>query len=162
MKEDYFPLIALIFVIPIIISPITIEAVQIDDGEANGIVQFESPKNFTSIKNAIDTDFFPTLNSTLQNFITNEISGFTASLNEDIILNEQGINQTSGLMIYEFNAEVVFSGTTTGNIGQYITKLITFIADVKNDVVTFLISQNATQATSYIDYPTGEVITREI
>jgi len=111
LNQDYFPLIALIFVIPIIISPITIEAVQIDDGEANGVVQFESPKNFTSIKNAIDTDFFPTLNATLQNFVTNEISGFEANMNKGVILNELGVNQTSGLTIYEFNAEVNFSGT---------------------------------------------------
>lgn len=148
--------------IPIIISPITVEAVQIDDGEVNGVVQFESPKNFTSIKNDVDTDFFPTLNATLQNFVTNEISGFEANLNKGIILNELGVNQTSGLTIYEFNAEVNFSGTTTGNIGNYLLALGQFFLDVKTDVVNFLQSQNATQATSYLNLPTGEVITREI
>ena len=140
----------------------TVEAVQIDDGEANGIVQFESPRNFTSIKNDIISDFHPTINATLTNFLTNEISGFTANIHEGILLNELGVNQTSGLTIYEMNAEVNFSGTTTGNIGQFIDAFEIFILEIRDDIVTFLNTQDATQATSYLKLPTGNVINREI
>lgn len=162
MNEDYYPLIALVILLPIIISPITIEALEdVDDGEANGIVQFETARNFTNIKSDFQSNILAKINGTIQSFVTTNLKDGIVDINDDLLLYKLGINRTSGLTIYEMNVEANFSGMTT-DMATFAEKLDELLSSMVTDIVSFLTTQDVTNAKSFIDKSTGEQVKREI
>lgn len=162
MKEYHLPLFALILLVPIIISPITIEAISVDDEEANAIVQFESPMNVTQWQNFFTEELEGTMKDAIETWGEAEFpSDFKFEFNENHQVYLLEVNQTSGNFIYETNAEGVFEGVNSVGMVEFSQMRDDLIVIMKDLLVTFLVSHNATNGKSFLEFSTGKVVTNE-
>ncbi len=162
MKEYYPPIIVLIFLVPIIISPITIEAISIEDEEANAIVQFESFLNVAQWQFLYREVLEPTMKDVIENWGEAEFPQdfkFDYTDNHQVYLLQ--INQTSGKFIFEMNAEGIMEGLNNVGENEFNQMYDGLLIQMKDLLVPFLIANNATNGKSFLDFTTGEVITNE-
>jgi len=85
LDKDYFPLITLIFLFPLIFSPYTIEGLFAEEMENQAIIQFEYPKSLTDLKSEIQIQ--PELSQFYNDFeSTNNLSSLTLSLSDELVI----------------------------------------------------------------------------
>lgn len=147
---------------PLFLSPISIEAISIEDEEANAIVQFESILNVTQWQTLYREVLEPTMKDAIELWGEAEFPAdfkFDYTDNHQVYLLE--INQTSGNFIFEMNAEGIMEGLNNVGENEFNQMYDGLLVIMKDLVVNFLVANNATNGKSFLDFTTGEVITNE-
>ena len=148
--------------LPLFLSPITIEAISLEDEEANAIVQFESILNVTQWQKLYHDDLRNNMRDAIKDWGERE---FPDDFDSDYTDNHQvyllQINQTSGNFIFEMNAETVMEGLNGVGKNEFNQMYDGLLVEMKDLVVNFLVANNATNGKSFLDFTTGEVITNE-
>lgn len=130
MNEDYYPLITLIFLLPLLFSPYTIEGLFVEEKEVQSIVQFEYPKSLTDLKTDIQTQLQPELNQT-HNESTNNFSSLTLMEADDHIVDFLEYQDAKQKNFYEVNLQEVFSLRDNTDI-EYNDELNTLEIPIKD------------------------------
>ena len=150
------------FLLPLFFSPISIEAIAIEDEEANAIIQFESILNVTQWQILYREVLEPTMKDAIENW---GALNFPADFRFDYTDNHQvyllEINQTSGNFIHEMNAEGIMEGLNGIGQNEFNQLFDGLLVEMKDLLVPFLVANNATNGKSFLDLSTGEVITNE-
>jgi len=148
-------------VLPLFISPITIEGIALDEEEVNTIIQFETAKNVTTWQILFTEELEPSIKDEIELWGEPLFPDFKLDLgsNHDVYLLE--FNQTSQKNILELNVEGALEGMNADNIDQFNTAYDGLLGQMITVVVNFLVANNATDGTSFTDFKSGEVITDE-
>lgn len=146
---------------PLFLSPISIEAISIEDEEANAIVQFESPKNVTTWQILFAEELEPIIKDEIENWGEPLFPDFKLDLNSNHQVYLLEFNQTTQKNIIELNVEGILEGTNADNVDQFNTAYDGLLGQMITIVVNFLVANNATDGTSFLDFKSGEVITNE-
>lgn len=147
--------------LPLFLSPITIEAISLDDEEANVIVQFQTIKNVTEWQTIFGVDIENQLKDPLELWGEPRFPDFKVEINKFHQVYLLEINQTSGISIIELNVEAIFEGSNSESISSYNTAYDEILGQLRDILVPILITNGATNGTSFLDFKSGEVITNE-
>lgn len=108
MNEDYYPLITLIFLFPLIFSPYSIEGLFAEDMENQAIIQFEYPRSLTDLKTDIQIQLQPELSQIYNDFdSTNSFLSLSMIEADDQIINF--LKNQEGKQKYEINLQEDFA-----------------------------------------------------
>lgn len=162
MNQDYVLFIAIVFFIPLVISPITIDAQKFEDEEISVVVQFEYPVGLSTLKSDVEENYYPSLNQTLINFVNNQnYTGYTIDLEENHHVYFLEYNSETGNGIYELDPQVMmtFEGNLTNT--EFETERNILLFSLRNDLLDFLNNNNATSIISFMDFSWGTLKTNE-
>lgn len=165
------PIIALVFIIPLFISPITLQASEdidintgsfVTEGTINVLVEFESAKSFIALKNDVKNDLFGNFNG---NAIAFENAGnytnfnaklFSGDADADDMLWELGIGQGQNQR-YQLSPEISFNGETDSTLNDMEIVYDQQVSQLRLDLIEFLENNNAIAVRSHLSFSFGEV-----
>lgn len=103
MNEDYYPLITLIFLLPLVFSPYSIEGLFAEDMENQAIIQFEYPRSLTDLKTDLQIQLQPELNHIHNTIDSTNYSSLTLIEADDYLEYQEAIQ------ILQVNLQEVFA-----------------------------------------------------
>ena len=165
MKQDFLPIIALVFLIPLFISPITVESFSVnhDNDVMNVLVVFESPKSEIALKQDIENDLFGKFNA-IGNTFRNQ-ANYTSFQDGNFTIATQDIHEmvwslgdaSGNNKKYELSPEIHFTGNTTMSQGQFEAVYDTQISQMRLDLIEFLENNNAIAVRTHLSFSFGEI-----
>jgi len=164
LKQDFLPFIALVFLIPLFISPITVESFSVnqDNDILNVLVVFESSKSETSLKLDIENELFGLFNGignalkNNANYTSFENGDFTMPSEVDEMFWSLGIGQGTN-KIYQLTPEIHYAGNTTISQGQFEAIYDSQISQMRLDLIAFLENNNAVAVRTHLTFSFGEI-----
>jgi uncharacterized membrane protein len=161
LKDDYFPIIVLMVLLPLFFSPISLEAVQVEDEEVNVIIQFQTSKNVTEWQSIFSADIENQIKDPLELWGETNFPDFQFEFNKNHQVYLLEFEPISGISIIELNTEGIFEGDNNNNEEMYASSYDALVSQLRDILVPILITNGATNGTSFLDFKSGEVITNE-
>jgi len=163
LKEYNLPIIALVLVIPLIISPNTIEAMQVEEMQVKAIVQFEYNKKIKNLETEIENQLEPNLTTVLNGF-GNQTNATSYSFieNYDDIVYTFGKNQTTNRHMYEVYPEISLTLDTNMTKVNFESEYNILMLSIKQTMLDFLSSKNNIENVKvFLDMTWGSAETNE-